>query len=279
MQKPRTIQIFLPDGNPRGVKIAEISNRTIQAVLIPRASLDYAITRPELANVGVYFLVGQGEDESKPFLYIGETEETISRLKEHNRSKDFWQYAIVIISQTKSFTKACVRFLEWYCIEQAGQAGIYRLENGNSGKEPHLSESRRADLLDNFDDIKILTSTLGYKLFDVLEKPKRAEILYCEGPDAKATGKYLEDGFVVYAGSTARLVHSNSCNSWIVSLRQRLIDDEIFVEKDGVLILQSDYTFNSPSAAGATILARSTNGWTAWKYQDGRTLDEVKRQG
>ncbi len=31
----KTIQIFLPNGNPRGVKIAEVTNRTVQAILIP----------------------------------------------------------------------------------------------------------------------------------------------------------------------------------------------------------------------------------------------------
>lgn len=34
---PRTIQIFLPDGNPRGVRIAEITSRNVKVVLVPRA--------------------------------------------------------------------------------------------------------------------------------------------------------------------------------------------------------------------------------------------------
>ena len=43
-----TIQIYLPDGNPRSLKIAEITNRTLQAILIPRAKLGTAGRRPEL---------------------------------------------------------------------------------------------------------------------------------------------------------------------------------------------------------------------------------------
>ena len=38
----KTIQIYLPDGNPRSLKIAEITSRTVQAVLIPRSVLDEA---------------------------------------------------------------------------------------------------------------------------------------------------------------------------------------------------------------------------------------------
>lgn len=30
MARPQTIQIFLPDGNPRGVRIADITNRTVK---------------------------------------------------------------------------------------------------------------------------------------------------------------------------------------------------------------------------------------------------------
>ncbi len=38
----KTIQIYLPDGNPRSLKIAEITIRTVQALLIPRSVLDEA---------------------------------------------------------------------------------------------------------------------------------------------------------------------------------------------------------------------------------------------
>ena len=60
MSKPlgKTIQIFLPDGNPRGVKIAEFTSRTVQVILVPRAQLDFACSRLEVGNVGIYFLIG-----------------------------------------------------------------------------------------------------------------------------------------------------------------------------------------------------------------------------
>jgi len=36
--------------------------------------------------------------------------------------------------------------------------------------------------------------------------------------------------------------------------------------------------FNSPSAAVATILGRSSNGWRSWKDKNRKTLDELKRK-
>ncbi|MDC1037585.1 DUF4357 domain-containing protein [Candidatus Marinimicrobia bacterium] len=40
----------------------------------------------------------------------------------------------------------------------------------------------------------------------------------------------------------------------------------------------SDHIFSSPSAAAATILARSANGWNEWKSKDGKTLNELYRE-
>ncbi len=57
----KTIQIYLPDGNPRGVKIAEITSRTVQAILIPRPKLEDAVKRSELEGVGVYLLFGPAD--------------------------------------------------------------------------------------------------------------------------------------------------------------------------------------------------------------------------
>ncbi len=68
--KGKTIQIFLPDGNPRGLKIADITSRTIQTLLIPRSSLDEVAKRDEIQNVGIYFLIGTTEEGAKPNLCI-----------------------------------------------------------------------------------------------------------------------------------------------------------------------------------------------------------------
>ncbi len=92
MNTGKTIQIFLPDSNPRSIRIAEITSRTVQAILIPRQKLDDASARNELTNVGIYFLIGETDDGS-PLLYVGEAEEIITRLKTHNAKKEFWTHA------------------------------------------------------------------------------------------------------------------------------------------------------------------------------------------
>lgn len=272
----KTIQIYLPDGNPRSLKIAEITSRTVQAILIPRSILDKAAKRPELDNVGVYLLFGSSD--SKPLVYIGEAENCLSRLKQHNKSKDFWTHAIAFISKTHFFTKTHIKFLEWLSCEQALKANRFALENGNAPSRPHLSESVEADLYDNFETIQILASTLGYPIFDVIKKPTKKEVIECSGKLAKAEGEYTEDGLVVFAGSTCNLEETPTAGSWIIGMRKDLVEKGILVESNKVLKFVSDYIFSSPSAAAGVVLGRRANGWIEWKFKDGKTLDEVKRQ-
>ncbi len=278
MNKAKTIQIFLPDGNPRSVKIAEITSRTIQTMLIPRSQLELASTRNELANVGIYFLIGNPDEDSKPLLYIGEAEVCLNRLKQQNKSKDFWDMALVVISKTQYFTKTHIKYLEWFCHTEAEKVARYRLENSSIPSKPYISESMEADLLDNYETIKILVSTLGYPIFDQIKKPERKDILICKGKEGLAEGEYTEDGLIVFAESKCNLKESRTAGTWVIGMRQKLIDSGILVQKDNIYAFTADHIFSSPSAAAAVVLARRANGWIEWKYKNGKTLDEVKRQ-
>ena len=274
----KTIQIFLPDGNPRSIKIAEITSRTVQAILIPRAKLEEASERKELKNVSIYFLIGSSDEESKSLLYIGEAEDCLTRLKQQNKNKDFWNVAIAIISKTQYFTKTHIKYLESYCFSEAEKASRYKLENTTIPNMPFISESMKADLIDNFDTIKTLVATLGYPIFDQIRKPQRKDLLFCKGKDAYATGEYTEDGLIVFEGSKCNLKETQSAGPYVKNWREKLIENGILVQDSNILKFLSDHIFSSPSTAAAVVLARRANGWTEWKYKDGKTLDEVKRQ-
>jgi hypothetical protein len=281
MTKPKgkTIQIFLPDGNPRGIKIADITSRTVQTLLIPRSSLEDAAKRTEILNVGLYFLIGADEEGAKPILYIGEAENCLIRLKQHNKTKEFWNTAIVAISKTQFFTKTHIKYLEWYCYEAAKISDRYILENSQIPTKPYIPEPLEADLMDNYETIKILVSTLGFPLFDSITKPvKKKDILICKGKDALAQGEYTVDGMVVFEGSTANIEEAKSAQAWIIEMRKKLIEQGIIKKEGNVYQFTSNYIFSSPSGAAGVVLGRTANGWIEWKYQDGRTLDEVKRQ-
>jgi hypothetical protein len=251
----------------------------IVAVLIPRNKLSNCGIRPEVKKYGIYFLFGINEDKAKPISYIGETEDCFERLKTHNKSKDFWNYAVVITSKSNTFTKSHVKFLEHISIKTANEIGRYDTDNLAIPAKPYITESMEADLLDNFDTIKVLLSTLGFPIFEEIRQSssKKRDILYCKGKDATAQGEMIDDGFVVLKGSKANKDETKTVGSWITGLRKKLLDDKIIFPENGVFVFAEDFIFRSPSAAAAAVLGRSANGWTEWKDKNGKTIDDVYR--
>jgi len=56
--RPKTVQIYLPGGDPRGIRVAEITTRIAQVLEVPRSLLPEFLAMPESDQVAVYFLVG-----------------------------------------------------------------------------------------------------------------------------------------------------------------------------------------------------------------------------
>lgn len=276
----KTIQIFLTDGSPSGIKFAEITSNIETAIFIPRNKLQEATKREETSRPGVYFLFGIDEEKARPIVYIGQTREGIKRIKNHDQNKDFWNYVVLIVSKTKSFTKTHIEYLEELTIRKAKENGRYELNNSVTPNKQEVPEHLEADLLDSFDTIKMLLSTLGYPIFDKLGESKKTkkEVLFCQGKDGKGEGQYTDEGFVVFKGSICNLELSKSAGSSLTSLREKLITSDILKKQGDTYIFESDYLFNSPSAASNIILARRSSGWTEWKDKAGKTLDELKRK-
>ena len=136
---PKTIQIFLPSGDPRGIRIAEVTTRIVQLIEVPRSRLKEFFAMPESRQVGIYFLFGNSDGDDGPKVYIGQTGNLKQRLTNHNKSedKDFWDRVIIVLSRTHSLTQTHALFLEWHCIQAVRKAGRYLDANGNSGTRPH----------------------------------------------------------------------------------------------------------------------------------------------
>lgn len=186
---PKTIQIFLPGGDPQGIRIAEVTTRIVQVIEVPRSLLQEFFGMPEVDHVALYLLFG-GRDDDEPQVYIGQTGDLRARLTEHNQRKDFWERALVLISRTASFTQTHALFLEWYALKEARAAGRYVDDNRNSGSRPHTPAPLEADCLEVFDTGRTLLSTLGYPVFEPVaasDGPSQAlTYFYCRGAGGMA---------------------------------------------------------------------------------------------
>jgi hypothetical protein len=78
-----TIKLFLPRGDAKSLRTAEISNWSGKAIAAPRTELDELLAREELHSAGVYILIGTDPQTDKPRAYIGEAEIISDRLRQH----------------------------------------------------------------------------------------------------------------------------------------------------------------------------------------------------
>jgi len=275
-----TIKLFLPQGDAKGLRTAEISNWTGKALAAPRTELDHLLAREECDKAGVYVLTGSDPSTNAPHAYIGEAEIIRDRLKQH-KGKEFWVSAIVFVSKDENLTKAHVRYLESRLLTEAMQVGRFTLEQNQAGGSK-LPESDREDMEVFLFRIRQLLPVLGSDLLTPIAKApaknQAAGQLICRIKGAEARGQRTPDGFVVFSGSTAVLNDRPSAQQrhpFVVTLRKKLVADGVLVEKNGFFVFSKDAEFSSPSAAAAVVHGGGANGLTEWKTKDGTTLKDI----
>ncbi|MBS7455714.1 GIY-YIG nuclease family protein [Coralloluteibacterium stylophorae] len=280
---PQTIQIFLPSGDPQGIRVAEITTRIVRVVEVPRRLMGAFLAMPESDQVGVYFLFGEDEASGREQAYIGQTGLLRQRLSTHNTSKDFWSRAVVAVSLTQNLTNTHAIYLEWCSIQQAQEAGRYQLHNGTAGGRPHTPAPMEADCREIHDTLRTLLATLGYPIFEPLRKPPQSAAVqelryYCRGPDTEGIAEYTTEGLVVLTGSTGRLETVASFPERSRLMREDLLRQGVISIRGTQIRFETDHLFRSPSAASTVLLGRPSNGWDHWKDAAGRSLDTVERQ-
>ena len=298
MTQGRSIRLFLVDGTPNGLLTAEIMNWTGHVLTGPRSKLSELVQRPECGRTGIYFLVGPDPENSlRPLVYIGESDDVGTRLKQHNRpeekgGKDFWEKVCLVTSKDQNLTKAHVKYLESLLIQSAGQVSRCKLINGTAHEYINLPESDRADMAFFMEQIRTVLPVLGLDFLRETSHPSRpAESAPVTEPETsprftlevprhgiRATGQEIDGEFYVFKGSLAR-------GSWVgtergyQSLYNQLCEDGVLVESDGTRIFNEDQSFSSPSAAAAVVSGRSANGRISWKAEgSGMTYGEWQDQ-
>ena len=102
MSRPRTLQIFLPNGDPSSLRIAVQTTSIMRLIEVPRRDLSAFMELSESKQVGVYFLI---IGENKDSLYIGQSGEVGKRLmRHHQEDKKDWDRALVLVSLTQNLT-------------------------------------------------------------------------------------------------------------------------------------------------------------------------------
>lgn len=276
----KTIRLFLLEGITNSLVTAELSNWTGVGIKVPRIKVKEYNTRPEFQKAGVYILFGK-DDNNHDAAYIGEAEIIADRLNAHLANKEFWNEVIFFTSKDKYLNKASVKYLEHRLHTIALQAERVKLLNGNTPTKSELSEAEQAELEEFLANIKLLTSTLGQRIFETVEETletkdeKPVQLFYCKNSiGVNATGSPSTDGFLVFKDSLFLKEHMTSVNESIRLEKAKMLEDGYFEAEGEFLRLTRHYTFTSSSRAAAMILGRSSNGRTEWKNEKGEPLKQ-----
>ncbi|RYZ42540.1 MAG: GIY-YIG nuclease family protein [Myxococcaceae bacterium] len=283
MANGKSIRIYLDAGDVSGIRYAEVVNWTGQALLCPRARIsELSSWSDEIQRPGVYFLIGADQLTTRE-VYVGESESVLERLQQQLAEKDFWQEAVAVTSKDENLTKAHVRFLEARLVELTGQAGRYRVVNGNQPGRPGLPRPDRDAMEEFLGHLRLLLGALGHRMLEPLLDGKskepgsnaEASQLTFTVRNAKAQGVVTDEGFVVLKGSTA-LAQMNQSMSSYAAFKTELIKEGKLSGTGDLLTFGEDVLFSSPTAAAAIISGSSTNGRVAWRNAQGVTLKQLE---
>lgn len=282
-----SVNVFIPSGDPDGLKVIEKSNWTGRGLVIPRAIFPDSRGRLELDRTGVYLLVGPSESSSLQSLYVGEGDPVKPRLDQHAKQKDFWTHAIVFTSKDSNLNKAHVQRLEARLVELASRAKRCILQNGNCPAAPSLSESEKAFAEGFLDDVLLCLPILGYSLLEdsaaaaASAGPAGSVTLHLKAKGVAATGVDTPAGFVVHKGS--RAVGDDKITPSMVEYiphvkdrRDDLIQQGVLATDGDAYVFTQDYVFGSPSTAASVVMGRNANGRVDWKTADGQSLKELQ---
>jgi hypothetical protein len=296
----KQIRIYLADSSSSGVRHAEISNWTGQALACPRSRFQELRDWDEVRRPGVYFLFGSAEDTGEDAVYIGESEVVLDRLYTHMAGKEFWGEVVAFTSKDDNLTKGHVKFLESRLIQMAISAGRYRVTNSASPQLPALPRGDRDAMEEFLVSVRTLLGVLGHRVLEPYVEPSRPTTLPPDtdkaegqrpvmGPaddqgrsnahnifvlhisDLKAKAMRTDEGIVVLSGSEAAVSPQSSLSVGYRTLREKLTSNGAFVRVGAKLQLARDQLFSSPSQAAAVLVGYSINGRDAWRLQDGTT--------
>lgn len=289
MAKPFSLQIFLPFGEPAGLRIVDRANWTGQGIAFPRGRVKQALAVEELQRTGVYILWNRDEALSAPEAYVGQGERVSDRIRSHDREKDFWTDAVAFTTKDDSLNRAHVLYLESRLIQIATEAGRCTLENGNTPALPNIGQAATADTERYLDDLLACLPIVGARFFEATVArtsesgvPDGAVELFFKGNKGLTARAYQSaDGFVVLKGSYANKNEVPGLAKRFPGYsadRRRLTEQGILVESktlSDAYEFTRDYEFSSLTRAEVVIKGMAAFGRKAWTDAQGRSLIDL----
>lgn len=272
----KKLETIYHNGQPDGIRSIRRHLSTMTTYVVPRPLLSEAKKLSGINRPGIYYLISENDDNKIAQIYIGQTRNGVVRLDDHNRSKDFWNKAIMFLADNKTFSLDMISGLEAFAINKAYESKRYKVENSVNPKY-EIDEYDLPLIEEVYEEIQFIMATQGYKMDNSKTTLNEADTLHTTRNGILAFGVYDGEHFEVLEGSEIDM--NRKCHSAkIEKQRQTALANGDIVSVEGKYKLAVSVSFTSPSSAGQFVLGGSINGWVEWKDKDGKTIDEVYRQ-
>ncbi len=149
------------NNQPDGIRVISHTNLTITTYVIPRTLLNDAKKIEGIDRPGIYYLINENDDNKISELYIGQTRNDINRLDDHNRTKDFWNKAILFLAVSSNFTLDMTSGLEVHAIKKVFESKRYEVSNQNPPKYK-INFFSKSTIEEIYEEIQFIMSTQGY---------------------------------------------------------------------------------------------------------------------
>ncbi|MBY6157469.1 GIY-YIG nuclease family protein [Pseudooceanicola nitratireducens] len=284
----RTIQLFLVDGKPTGLRKATIHGWTGLLFVSGASAFGDLTAREEVDRTGVYILSGPDPDTpGATRVYIGSGNSVAERIEQSAKKRDFWETAITVTTSDDDLSKGHAEYLEARLIQQTAQAGRVTLDNGNQPdfQRRRLPEADVANMEQFLANLRIILPVIG---LDMLKPQPKAVTQTAQPVEARTSGEVQfeirhksgvqataveEDGeFVVLEGSEVLTGTGYVQHDTAKATKERLLAEGVLVPQIGShdpakLTFTRPWSFSSPSAAAAVVLDRHSNGRLEWKVK------------
>lgn len=161
----KTVQIFLPHGDPHGIRIAELAGHAAQVADVPRHLLRAYSALPDSAQEGVYILVGDRADPIAE-IRVEHSRALGSQLAAHELLGRDWTRALLLSSRFVSLSEKDARYLAWLCRRDLQRPGVPAELGGAAPHKPRVVHEVGAACRDLWATGKLLLAVLGYAYLD-----------------------------------------------------------------------------------------------------------------
>lgn len=291
--KSFTIHTQLIDGDLNGARnIYMGASKTCHLYVLPRNRIELANTEKNICKQPAFYIL-IGEENGKFKGYIGQTTDFSDRKNEHYKRKEWWDKALVFISDNHQIFGDDIKFLEYLGVKTAIEAGSYTLINGNSPKMPRIASDRINDMENFFNDIVLLTEFYGCGIFNPPKASVEVErhIFYIKTKGKKLPPERQCEASGYWNSQTNKFIllkGSKLASETVESYKRKEKHRQEFISNyckidNGEIILQEDREFPSVSGASDYVLGRSSSGTTNWKDSEGleigKYLEDLALQG